>query len=168
MQVLTKLENIIKRLLLIMFEILWQSGEVFEALKKKIIPFWPQEDKKDTGDYRLVSLTSVCGRVMGQIMPGIISSHEDQGKSHFTNLVASTRKWLAWWIREEQKVASILLFIFDKVFFAVSPNIFTDKLHKYILHKWGRLEVGRTGTDRIKVFLQMLYQSIDMRANIVK
>lgn len=125
MQVLTKLENIIKRLLLIMFEILRQSGGVFEALKKEIIPFWPQEDKKDTGDYRLIGLTSVRGRVMEQIMLGIISSHEDQesdqGKSHFTNLVASTRKRLAWWIREEQKVASILLFIFDKLFFCCLP-----------------------------------------------
>lgn len=64
--------------------------------------------------------------------------------------------------RAESSFSSLL----RRGFFAISPNIFTDELHKYVLHKWGGLEIG--WTDRVKVFSQVLSLSIDVRANIVK
>lgn len=74
-----------------MFE-MWQSGEVSEDLIKESISLWPQEGKEDTGNYRLVSLTSVTGKVMEQIMLETTSRHEDQ---------ESDQEQLAWNYKRE-------------------------------------------------------------------
>ncbi|KAJ7397534.1 RNA-directed DNA polymerase from mobile element jockey-like protein [Pitangus sulphuratus] len=100
-QVLRELSDIIARPLSIIFEMPWQSEEVPGNWKKaNIIPVF-KKGKKDPGNYRPVSLTSVPGKVMEQLILDAISEHvEDKkvfrssqhgftkGKSCLTNLTA--------------------------------------------------------------------------------
>ena len=64
------MSDVVAELLSIIFEKLWLSNEIRGDWKKgNITPIFKKGRKGDQGNYRLVSLTSVPGKMTDQILP---------------------------------------------------------------------------------------------------
>lgn len=87
------------------FERLWQLGKATEDWRRaNAAPLFTKGENEDLGNYRLVSLVLIAGKVAEQLILGAISRHVKdekvikssqqgmtEGKSHLTNLVSSTK-----------------------------------------------------------------------------
>ncbi|PKU41413.1 rna-directed dna polymerase from mobile element jockey- hypothetical protein [Limosa lapponica baueri] len=141
-RVLKELADAIAEPLSIIYERSWRTGEVAEDWRKaNITPVYKKGKKEDPGNYRPISLTSVPGKIMEQLVPDVISKHiEDKevtgsgqhgftkGKSCSTNLIAFydvTTRWL-----DEGRAADVMYLDFSKAFDTVSHNILIRKLRK--------------------------------------
>ncbi|GAB0178132.1 mitochondrial enolase superfamily member 1 [Grus japonensis] len=101
-QVPRDLADVTAKLLSIIFERSWRTGEVPEDWRKANVTLVFKKGKKeDLGNYKPVNLTSIPGRVMEQLILGVISKHVEEkkviksgqygfskGKSLLTNLIA--------------------------------------------------------------------------------
>jgi len=71
--VLRELVDVIAEPLFIIFERSWRTGEVPEDWRKPNVTPVFKKGKEDPGNYRPVSLTSVPGKAMEQLILDIIS-----------------------------------------------------------------------------------------------
>ncbi|GAB0187551.1 mitochondrial enolase superfamily member 1 [Grus japonensis] len=106
-RVLRELADVIAMLLSIIFERSWRTGEVPEDWRKANVTLVFKKDKKeDLGNYRPVSLTSIPGKVMKQLILEVISKHVEEkkvfrsgqhrftkGKSCLTNPIQNWEEW---------------------------------------------------------------------------
>ncbi|NXI08561.1 RTBS polymerase, partial [Irena cyanogastra] len=134
-RVLRELAEVIARPLSIIFAKSWATGEVPEDWRKaNVTPVFKKGKKEDPGNYRPVSLTSIPGKVMEQLVLGAVSRHiKDRGiirgtqhgftkgKSCLTNLIAfyeDVTRWI-----DDGKAVDVVYLDFSKAFDTVSHSI---------------------------------------------
>ncbi|GAB0203741.1 mitochondrial enolase superfamily member 1 [Grus japonensis] len=147
-RVLRELEDVIARLLAIIFERSWRTGEVPEDWRKANVTLVFKKGKEeDPGNYRPVSLTSIPGKVMEQLILRVINKHVEEkkvigggqhgftkGKSYLTNLIAFYDGMTGW--VDEGRAVDVVYLDFSKAFDTVSHNILIGKLRKCGLIEW--------------------------------
>ena len=75
-RLLTELVGVVAELLSAIYQYSWLSGEVPEDWRlADLTPIYKKGHKEDLGSYRPVSLTSIPGKVMEQIILGEITRH---------------------------------------------------------------------------------------------
>jgi len=140
--VLRELADVIAEPLSIIFERFWRTGEVPEDWRKaSVTPIFKKGKKEDPGNYRPVSLTSIPGKVMEQlILEAIIKQVEEKkiirssqhgftkGKSCLTNLIAFYDGMTSW--VDEGRAMDVVYLDFSKAFNTLSHNILLGKLRK--------------------------------------
>ena len=75
---LRELADVIAKPLSIIFERSWRTGEVAENCRKASVTPVSQKAKKDPGNYRPVTLTSVPGKVMERLILEVILKHVEE------------------------------------------------------------------------------------------
>ena len=141
-RVLRELADVIAEPLFVIFERSWRTGEVLEDWRKaSVTPTFKKGKKEDPGSYRLVSLTSIPGKVMEQLTLEVIIKQVEEkkvirssqhgftkGKSYLTNLIAFYNGMTRW--VDEGRAVDVVYLVFSKAFDTVSHNILLGKLRK--------------------------------------
>ena len=146
--VLRELAEVIAKLLSIIFERSWRTGEVPEDWRiANVTLVFKKGKEEDPGNYRPVSLTSVPGKVLEQLVLDAISKQLEEkkvmrssqhgftkGKSCLTNLIAFYDGITSW--VDEGRVVDVIYLDFSKAFDTVSHDILIAKLRKCGIEEW--------------------------------
>ncbi|GAB0208703.1 mitochondrial enolase superfamily member 1 [Grus japonensis] len=104
-RVVRELADVIARPPSIIFESSWRTGEVPEDWRKANVTLvFKKGRKEDPGNYRPVSLTSIPGKVMEQLILGVINKHVEEkkvigsGKLRKCGLDEWTVRWVENWL----------------------------------------------------------------------
>ncbi|PKU45439.1 rna-directed dna polymerase from mobile element jockey-like [Limosa lapponica baueri] len=141
-RVLRELAEAIAGPLSIIFEKSWKTGEVPEDWRKaSVTPVFEKGKKEDLGNYRLVSLTSIPGKMVERLILGVISKHVEEkkairssqhgstkGKSCLNNLIAFCDGMTGW--IDEGRAVDVVCLDFSKAFDTVSHSFLIGKLRK--------------------------------------
>jgi len=126
--VLRELAEVAAEPLSIIFERSWRTGEVHEEWRKaNVIPIFKKGKKEDPGKHRLVSLTSIPGKMMEPLILEVIIKQVEEkkvirssqhgftkGKSCLTNLIAFYNGMTGW--VDEGRAVHIIYLDFSKAF----------------------------------------------------